>query len=56
MSTANRGPTADAQVSFLAALAQQGATSVDVIVGLDVFNAHAAIIDYGSASLFLRDQ
>jgi hypothetical protein len=38
-----------------AALAQKGATPVDVILGVDVFDAQAAIIDYGSASLFLRE-
>lgn len=37
------------------ALAQKGADPVDVILGVDVFDAHAAIIDYGSASLFLRE-
>lgn len=38
------------------ALAQKGAAPVDVILGVDVFDARAAIIDYGSASLFLRDR
>jgi len=38
-----------------AALAQKGVDPVDVILGVDVFDAHAAIIDYGSTSLFLRD-
>jgi hypothetical protein len=38
-----------------AALAQKGATAVDVILGVDVFDAQSAIIDYGSASIFLRD-
>jgi hypothetical protein len=38
-----------------AALAQKGVAPVDMILGVDVFDAHAAIIDYGSASLFLRD-
>ena len=37
------------------ALAQQGAASVDAILGVDVYEAQAAVIDYGSASLFLRD-
>ena len=38
-----------------AALAQKGVEPVDVILGVDVFDAHAAVIDYGSASLFLKD-
>ena len=38
-----------------AAMEQKGVAPVDVILGVDVFDAHAAIIDYGSASLFLRD-
>jgi len=38
-----------------AALAQKGVGAVDVILGVDVFDAQAAVIDYGSASLFLRD-
>lgn len=38
-----------------AALAQKGVTAADVILGVDVFEAQAAVIDYGSASLFLRD-
>jgi hypothetical protein len=38
-----------------AALAQKGAAAVDVILGVDVFDGQAAIIDYGSASLFLRE-
>lgn len=38
-----------------AALAMQAANPVDVILGVDVFDAQAAIIDYGSSSLFLRD-
>ena len=37
------------------ALAQKGVDPVDVILGVDVFEAHEAVIDYGSASLFLRD-
>ncbi len=37
-----------------AALAQKGVNPVDVILGVDVFDAHEAVIDYGSASLFLR--
>jgi len=38
-----------------AALAQKEVAPVDVILGVDVFDAHAAIIDYGSSSLFLRE-
>ena len=38
-----------------AALALKGATPVDVILGVDVFEKQAAVIDYGSSSLFLRD-
>jgi len=38
------------------ALAQRGVAPVDVILGVDVFDAHATIIDYGSSSLFLRDR
>lgn len=36
------------------AFAQKGMPPVDVILGVEVFEAQAAIIDYGSASLFLR--
>jgi len=38
-----------------AALALKGAAPVDVILGVDVFEKQAAVIDYGSSSLFLRD-
>ena len=38
-----------------ASLAQKGASPVDVILGADVFDAQAAVIDYGTASLFLKD-
>lgn len=38
-----------------AALALKGATPVDVILGVDVFEKQVAVIDYGSSSLFLRD-
>ena len=38
-----------------AALAKKGAAPVDVILGVDVFDEQSAVIDYGSASLFLRD-
>lgn len=37
-----------------APLAQRDTTPIDVILGVDVFDAQAAVIDYGSASLFLR--
>jgi hypothetical protein len=37
-----------------AALQAQGSAEVDVILGVDVFDAHAAVIDYPSQSLFLR--
>lgn len=37
-----------------AALRAQGSAEVDVILGVDVFDAHAAVIDYPSQSLFLR--
>jgi hypothetical protein len=35
------------------ALALKGQSLVDVILGADVFDAHEAVIDYGSNSLFL---
>ena len=38
-----------------AAFARQGASHIDAILGVDVFDAHSAVIDYGSNSLFLRD-
>jgi hypothetical protein len=37
------------------ALALQGAGPVEAIMGIDVFDGHAAVIDYGSQSLFLRE-
>lgn len=37
-----------------APLRAQGSTEVDLILGADVFDAHAAVIDYPSLSLFLR--
>jgi len=37
------------------ALALKGESPVDVILGADVLEAHAAVIDYGSSSLFLKD-
>lgn len=36
------------------ALIQKGAEPADVILGVDVFAAQSAVIDYGSSSLFLR--
>jgi Aspartyl protease len=38
-----------------AALALKGATPVEAIVGVDVFDRHSAVIDYGTSSLFLKD-
>lgn len=38
-----------------AALALKQAQPVDVILGVDVFERQAAVIDYGSSSLFLKD-
>ena len=35
-------------------LAASGATPVEVILGVDVFEAHAAVIDYDTWSLFLK--
>lgn len=37
-----------------AALRAQGSAEVDLILGVDVFDAHAAVIDYPSQSLFLK--
>jgi hypothetical protein len=37
-----------------APLRAQGSAAVDVILGADVLDAHAAVIDYPSLSLFLR--
>ena len=36
------------------ALALKRAVPVDVILGADVFERQAAVIDYGSSSLFLK--
>jgi hypothetical protein len=36
------------------ALALKGEKPVEVIIGADVFEAQAAVIDYGSSSLFLK--
>ena len=38
-----------------AALGLKGASAVDVILGVDVFERQAAVIDYGTSSRFLRD-
>lgn len=37
-----------------APLRAQGSAEVDLILGADVFDAHAAVIDFPSLSLFLR--
>ncbi len=37
-----------------APLRAHGSVEVDMILGVDVFDAHAAIIDYASQSLFLK--
>lgn len=37
-----------------APLRAQGSKEVDVILGVDVFDAHAAVIDYPSQTLFLK--
>jgi hypothetical protein len=37
-----------------AALVQKGESPVEAIMGVDVFEEHEAIIDYGSGSLFLK--
>lgn len=36
------------------ALTQKGESPVEAIMGVDVFEEHAAVIDYGSGSLFLK--
>lgn len=36
------------------ALILKGASPVDGVIGVDVFEAHEAVIDYGSSSLFLK--
>lgn len=38
-----------------APLRAQGSAEVDVILGADAFDAHAAVIDYAGQSLFLRE-
>ena len=37
-----------------AAMAAQGVEPIEAILGLDVFDEHGAVIDYGSSSLFLK--
>jgi hypothetical protein len=37
-----------------APLRAQGSAEVDMILGADVFDTHAAVIDYPSQSLFLK--
>lgn len=36
------------------ALALKGSTPIDAVLGADVLDAHAAVIDYGSSSLYLK--
>ncbi|GAC1446886.1 MAG: hypothetical protein NVSMB56_09880 [Pyrinomonadaceae bacterium] len=36
------------------ALALKGSSSVDAILGVDALEAHSAVIDYGSSSLYLK--
>jgi hypothetical protein len=38
------------------ALALKGAAPVDAILGVDVFDRQSAVIDYGSNSLFLKEE
>ena len=38
-----------------ASLRANGSAEVDMILGVDVFDAHAAIIDYETQSLFLKE-
>lgn len=38
-----------------APLLAQGSAAVDVILGADAFDAHAAVLDYASQSLFLTE-
>ena len=38
-----------------AALAMKGAAPVEAVLGVDVFDRQKAVIDYGSSSLFLKD-
>ncbi len=36
------------------ALTLRGSTAVDAVLGADVLEAHSAVIDYGSSSLYLK--
>jgi hypothetical protein len=38
------------------ALAEGGEAPIELIIGVDVFTAHQAVIDYGSSSLFLKQE
>jgi hypothetical protein len=49
-----RGPVGLDFAHINAPLLAQGSAAVDVILGVDVFDAHAAVIDYPSLSLFLQ--
>ena len=49
-----RGPVGLDFEQVNAPLRAHGSAEVDVILGVDVFDAHAAVIDYPSLSLFLR--
>jgi hypothetical protein len=49
-----RGPVGLDFTHINAPLLAQGSAPVDVILGADAFDAHAAVLDYPSQSLFLR--
>jgi hypothetical protein len=51
-----RGPVGLDFTHINAPLLAQGSAAVDVILGVDVFDAHAAVIDYPSLSLFLTEK
>lgn len=51
-----RGPVALDFTQINAPLLAQGSAAVDVILGVDVFDAHAAVIDDPSLSLFLTEK
>jgi len=36
------------------ALELKGAAPIEAVLGVDILEAHAAVIDYGSNSLFLK--
>jgi len=38
------------------ALAEKGESPIELIIGVDVFAAHRAVMDYGSTSLFLQPE